>query len=650
MKSKIISRPPFLLFSLGCAGVVLAAVGCHKSRSTDENIPVGTQAAKQQYLRGLDSLSALLVETDSALGTPGDSVRIRSLFRAARALYKRGEFATEYHNTGIAAKMNGPDLPEWDEDEAGSPPEQPEGLQVLEGLFYPRYRLEEAGAMRAQVRRLQARTLYLKRYVESRDWTDATFFDALLLGTARIGTKGLTGFDSPVALFSLTESGEALQGIREGFRVAYGKRLEQADAFQARNLDSAFRATIRLLRRAHDFNGFDRAAFLADHLNPLCIRLRAAQQTLGIPLPTDLRALKPGYATVFDSGAFDPWYFAPEKPADSLIEARRALGQILFFDPVLSGNGQRSCASCHHPEAAFTDGLPRARGFDGRGAPLRNAPTLINAGLQRAYFSDLAVIYLEDQASQVLRSEREMHALPPAIAHRLLESPEYARLFHQAFPAPEDSTEKPDLRLRQALAAYVRSLVALNSPFDRSMRGQEFGMSPEAKRGFNLFTGKAKCATCHFAPLFNGTVPPEFSETEKEVIGVTEDTDFQNPRLDADPGRFAIVAVPGNRHAFKTPTLRNVALTAPYMHNGAFKTLEQVVEFYNAGGGAGLGLDVPNQTLPTDSLHLTPRESADLVAFLRALTDTAGTTGKPATLPEFPRHAEWNKRKMGGRY
>lgn len=639
-------RPVHWLLS---AALLVSVIGCKRDAPATTG-PGRLDLAKREYQAGLDTLAALLVQADSALSGPEDSVRVRDLYRRARLRYKHGEALTEYYSGGIAAKMNGPDLPEWDEEEVGSPPEQPEGFQVWESLLFPRYRTEHAGEMRAQVRRLQARTAYLKMYVDSRIFENASYFDALMQETARITTKGLSGFDSPVALLSLTESAEALQGVRSGFAIAYGKQLDAADAPQARQLDSAFFATINILRSAKDFDGFDRAEFLTRHLNPLCVRLRAAQNVLGIARPADLRALKPGFATVFDTGAFDPWYFAPEKPADSLREARRELGRLLFFDPLLSGNGQRACASCHHPEQAFTDGLARSRGFNHGGSPLRNAPTLLNVSLQRSYFYDLAVVYLEDQASQVMRSEREMHAVPPDIARRLLESPEYSRLFRKAFPAARDTTEPHDLRMRQALAAYLRSLIALNAPFDRFMRGETTALQPEARRGFNLFMGKAKCATCHFPPLFNGTVPPEYSESEKEVLGITDGPHFLKARLDTDPGRFGIVAVPGNKGAFKTPTLRNAALTAPYLHNGAFRTLADVVEFYNAGGGAGLGFDVPNQTLPPDSLHLNKQEVADLVTFLGALTDTSGTTGRPDHLPEFPEHPEWTPRKIGGLY
>jgi cytochrome c peroxidase len=134
--------------------------------------------------------------------------------------------------------------------------------------------------------------------------------------------------------------------------------------------------------------------------------------------------------------------------------------------------------------------------------------------------------------------------------------------------------------------------------------------------------GKAKCGTCHFAPLFNGTVPPVYLRTEQEVIGVPRTAKIVNASIDGDVGRFAINGYVAHKYAFKTPTVRNSSLTAPYMHNGVFPTLEQVMDFYNRGGGAGIGVrGVEHQTLSPDPLHLTPSEQQAIIAFLRSLED-----------------------------
>lgn len=153
------------------------------------------------------------------------------------------------------------------------------------------------------------------------------------------------------------------------------------------------------------------------------------------------------------------------------------------------------------------------------------------------------------------------------------------------------------------------------------MQDLENTLTKEEIEGFNLFTGKAACATCHFPPTFNGTVPPKFKETEFENLGITKTTNFKHPVLDEDPGMYYPYEVEERRGFFKTSTVRNIALTAPYMHNGAFNTLEEVLEFYNLGGGQGIGLNVPYQTLPPDTLELTDIEVNSIIAFMQTLTD-----------------------------
>jgi len=147
-------------------------------------------------------------------------------------------------------------------------------------------------------------------------------------------------------------------------------------------------------------------------------------------------------------------------------------------------------------------------------------------------------------------------------------------------------------------------------------------MSGEERLGFTLFMGKAGCGTCHFAPLFSGNTPPRYMASDVEVIGTTS-SPLTHTTLDADSGRARIDGLPNHVRAFKTPSLRNSALTAPYMHNGAFRTLDDVLLFYDRGGGSGAGADVPNQTLSSDSLHLSASERRAIVSFMKTLTDTS---------------------------
>ncbi len=153
------------------------------------------------------------------------------------------------------------------------------------------------------------------------------------------------------------------------------------------------------------------------------------------------------------------------------------------------------------------------------------------------------------------------------------------------------------------------------------MNGNKQKLTTEEINGFNLFAGKAKCATCHFIPFFNGTIPPWYNKTESEIIGVPTFVAWKNAKLDNDLGRYNLNKLEELKYAFKTPTVRNVEKTAPYMHNGSFKNLVDVVEFYHKGGGVGIGIALPFQSLPFDSLILNSTEKKSIVAFMKTLTD-----------------------------
>ena len=292
------------------------------------------------------------------------------------------------------------------------------------------------------------------------------------------------------------------------------------------------------------------------------------------------------------------------------------MGKLLFSDPVLSGSGTRSCQSCHQPEKVFTDGLAKNTIIGKTELLGRNTPTLINAALQPALFYDLRVNSLEEQSHSVVQSEKEMHGSMSLSVKQLWNDKKYRQMFLNAFPN-EDKSQIDTFEVMNAIGSYMRSLVFLNSRFDFYMRGNKTALNSNEINGFNLFMGKAKCATCHFMPLFNGTLPPAFKKMESEVIGVPEKISGQT--IDPDLGRYNIIHVESFRHAFKIPTVRNAARTGPYMHNGVFNSLDQVLDFYNKGGGVGSGIRIENQTLPLDKLGLTEEERKDIIDFIGSL-------------------------------
>ncbi|SNR81197.1 cytochrome-c peroxidase [Hymenobacter mucosus] len=566
----------------------------------------------------------LLPLTQRAATRPVPLDSLRQAFRQCRLAYKRVEPFTEYFLPATSRLVNGAPVPEVEVEETKM--FEPAGLQVLEPLLYPdpapvttdtaAYR-----ELRRQTVRLRRQVLSLQLLWDEQEFTDAHVFDALRQQVFRVVALGITGFDTPLsAAACLPEAAAALSALEKPLRL-YIKAPREA----APSLIPKLQAASAFLRRHPDFAAFDRMAFVREHANPLSRGLLALQRQLGIePFSGELRALRPETATLFDSNVFNPDYYTGNRQWFS-NPAKVALGRQLFYDPVLSGGKGRSCASCHQPEKAFTDGVARSSTLTG-GTLRRNTPTILNAALQAGQFYDLRSPNLENQAVDVIGNRDEMHGSLETAVGQLARQPRYLARFRAAFPEAATAPEPvvSPVRIQNALAAYERSLVRLNSPFDRYVRGENGAeLSASAIRGFNLYAGKARCATCHFLPLTNGTVPPTFQDSEAEVLGVP--THPGSTRLDPDLGRYELTKLAPLRNAFKTPTLRNVALTAPYMHNGQYRTLEKVLDFYNQGGGAGLGIAIENQTLPPDKLHLTRQELADLKAFMLALTDTTNT-------------------------
>jgi cytochrome c peroxidase len=457
---------------------------------------------------------------------------------------------------------------------------------------------------------------------------DRRALDAARLEVARIATLGLAEFDALLSGDALPESAEALRGVGDGLEM-YRAAMERRDSAGWVELDRTLQAAIAELERPRDPNEFDRLGFLVRFVNPLTGALGRLQRSLALPPTRYPGAWAPGAMSLYQVGAIDPRWFAPDyaaPPGPKVI----ALGRDLFANPALSVHRRRACATCHQPARAFTDGLARAA-VDSGHAAARNTPTLLNAGLQAFQFADQRARYLEFQVEEVMRNPVEMGLPVDSAAQRLGEDSAMVERFADALGTPRPAALTGRM-VAVVIAAYLRSLVALDSRFDRAVRGDTAALTPSEARGFNLFLGKARCGTCHFPPLFGGTVPPGYRESEVEVIGVPARAARRGAVVDPDPGVFAVDRLPLHRHAFKTPGLRNVAVTAPYMHNGVFRTLDEVIDFYDRGGGNGLGMRLPNQTLLAEPLRLTDGEKQDLVAFLDALTDTAvvALAGEPS--------------------
>lgn len=294
-------------------------------------------------------------------------------------------------------------------------------------------------------------------------------------------------------------------------------------------------------------------------------------------------------------------------PADNPTTAAKVeLGKALFFDPRLSGSGAISCASCHNPALGWQDGLAKGVGDHG-GELARRTPTILNTAWAEPLFWDGRAGTLEDQAKGPLASSKEMNLPHAQVVARVASIDGYVRAFETAFPGKPIDIDT----VVQAIAAYERTIVSNKAPFDRWVDGDEAAVSDSAKRGFALFNGKAECASCHSG------------------WRMTDDGFHDIGLPDTDMGRAAVF--PGLvilEHAFKTPTLRNIAERAPYMHDGSLPSLEAVVDHYDHGFVKRTSL--ASQMRP---LNLTAQDRQDLVAFLRTLS----SEDDKVTLPNLPR-------------
>ncbi len=280
-------------------------------------------------------------------------------------------------------------------------------------------------------------------------------------------------------------------------------------------------------------------------------------------------------------------------------ETNITIGKRLFFDPILSSNKKISCGSCHKPEFAFADTVALSDGVDGKTA--RNTPSVNNMSARPYLFWDGRAATLEAQAWFPIEDKHEMN-LPRAEAiKRLNASAEYIALFKKVYHA------KPNEKnIANALASYQRTLETSGSVFDKYINGETETLDETVSNGRKLFIGKGKCFDCHFSPDFTGD--------EFKNIGLYNGLDLN------DKGRFNISKNTDDIGKFKVPGLRNVSNTAPYMHNGMFSNLEQVVEFYN-NPNLVVNNSIGRDSILSQPLNLTETEKKELVAFLNALTD-----------------------------
>lgn len=546
--------------------------------------------------------------------TPSDSLSIqhaRLALAECRLEYKRIEYFLEHFIPVTARPFNL--APVYEVEEPFMEYQQPRGMQLIEAILFSDNIAGDLNLLKENAELVSTYANDLHAMIPGIVITDEQVIESLRMELLRIITLHITGFDAPELKSGIKEAYESIFALEEIIRPY----TQQASAERRQQVNYSISACLILLKANPDFNSFNRLKFMTEAALPLQNQLNLLYSELfpqsSFQSPFNIKA-----SSVFSSDALNA--FHSDHASAELVE----LGRSLFFEKQLSGNGRVSCGSCHDPRQYFTDGLAKSKAFR-TGFVDRNSPTLLYASMQHGLFWDARAKSTDDQISEVLQNRNEMNADVSIVLKHLKNDKRYQILFAKAFPTTQKDSLITFQQLTNAISAYERTLNPMNSDFDRYISGDRSALSSQQIRGFNLFNGKAQCGTCHFAPLFNGLLPPEYALTELEVLGVTANTNFKKPLYDKDSGRYSFFPIEYNMRAFKTPTVRNIAKTAPYMHNGSFKTLEQVMDFYNKGGGEGLGLNIQHQTLSSKPLELSQDEIGAVIAFMNSLTDNLTT-------------------------
>ncbi len=577
--------------------IILNISSCTKEVKI-ENAPFNVQL-KEQFTSDIGMAITFL---DSA---KSDRIQIKKHFIESRKFFKKIEpilSSLDIENYGF---LNQPNILKIEEEDyTDIKIKKPSGYQVLEEEIFTEK--VDTVAVSNHITLVYNRLKLIK---------ENTYFDHLKTyhflwlfrkSFIRIALTGITGFDSPVLENSLEESKVVYVSLKKYLSI-FKPEFKDQSLFDKWNkeIDQS------IIDLSGKFNSFDRYHFIKNHTHKQLELWNQTVQDWDVKFPFEL-SIKNNAPSLFSLNTFNIDYFSDQNLGKTTSE-KIILGKKLFNDTNLSANKKISCATCHISEKAFADGKKISDGVT------RNAPTLLYAALQKGFFYDKRAGSLEGQIVSVIENENEFHTNLETLENAIKKDSNYVNAFKTIYPNRKIS----NLDIRNAIASYIRSLVPFDSKFDRNINNLENTITKGEINGFNLFNGKAKCATCHFAPVFNGTVPPDYKESEIELIGVPEQNDTINATISKDLGRYYVYKTPERKHFFKTSTVRNVDKTGPYMHNGVYTTLDEVLDFYNRGGGLGIGIISKNQTLPGDKLNLNKQEINDIIAFIKTLNDTS---------------------------
>jgi cytochrome c peroxidase len=602
-----------------------------------------------QFDQQQDALLNTIRNTD--FSSTGNIRPVQTAIESARLKLKNVDFWLRYFEPNAYRKINGPLPVEWENEvfEKFEPPYRREGagLSLAEISLGQKPLIKDSLISLIEKSRLAIKTFQADSITNQLN-SYSHFFLANRLFLLNLAAVYTTGFECPDTNNIIPELRSMLNGIKdiyESFNQSFSETPVTKDYLDL------YQSTILFVDgQPREYSLFDQFDFIKNYINPLFALNQKFINDYDVrSINFNDYTLNNNIKSIFDKGLYTS---QSTKGVYSMVEDEKTLaeirhiGKLLFYDPILSGNNMRSCASCHKPTQYFTDTtIGTALQFDREHNLPRNTPTLINSIYNHLLMLDGKHISLQAQGKDVITSTNEMNSNEKELIRKVLSCREYRDAFREFLKRTPEEKEITFNHIISAVTFYDGSYSRFYSPFDDAMN-KDKPVSDEVKRGFNLFMSKAKCGTCHYVPNFNGVKPP-FVGSEFEVLGTPEDTDFK--ALSTDQGRYMINKAPETLHAFRTGSIRNAQYTKPYMHNGVFKTLEEVIDFYDVGGGQGKKLIVDNQTLPGDSLKLSSLEKKDLIAFIYSLNEDIIFEDPPFTLPASSDKA-LNSRKVGGEY
>lgn len=618
------------------------------------NNPVSTY--RSVYNQKLDAFSAqqqkLLNEINRHdLSDSAARRLITAEIAASRRKLKAIDFWLRYLDPTIYRSINGPLPVEWETEvfEKYEQPHKREGAGLINAENYLHSEDVKKDSLLSLIRlAIKAEDTFRADSTTVNLNSHNSFFLCNRLFLLNLAAVYTTGFECPDTDRVIPELQNMLQDVTEIY-TAYN---ETFTAFPlTENYLSLYSKAISFVQnQPKDFTSFDHFTLIKDYINPLF----ALNQQLIVQYQVYTKSyvdftLNNSTSSIFDKSLF----FAQSTKGiyrrindPQVLAEIDSIGKLLFYDPVLSGNNQRSCVSCHKSTAFFTDtAVSTSLQFNGKDALTRNTPTLLNTIYNHLLHLDGKILTLQEQAHTVITNPIELGSKEDEVLKKIMSCNTYKKAFKKYLKYTPEEPELTFEHIASAITLYYGKFSRYYSPFDEAFNSGH-QLSSDVISGFNLYMSKAQCATCHFLPTFSGIKPP-YVENEFEVIGTPADVNYK--ALSTDKGRYEKNPAPETMHAFRTSTLRNAANTKPYMHNGIFNTLEEVIDFYDGGGGAGHKLIVPNQTLAADSLQLTATEKKQLLAFLKSLNETVIFENPPATLP-VSSNKELNKRKVGGEY